>query len=161
MNNSVEGTEEEDDFYENDNTNQKQDDEDEVIKKSDSEPKSKRKSNNKSKRTKVRGPEYNIPEDATPESMKEINDKLRSELEQLIEAVDSQIQRVKKEKEDERKQLLMREDPDADVRRKENELKKAQAKIQNLKKEILQMKKQIDHAYDVEKNLVHLKYQMM
>jgi chromosome segregation ATPase len=37
---------------------------------------------------------------------------------------------------------------------KENELKRAQMKIQSLKKGISQMKKQIDNAYDVEKTLV-------
>ena len=98
--------------------------------------------------------EYGIPEDATPESMAEINDKLAGELEQLIMAVENQIDRVKKEKEEELKMLKIREEPDADVRRKENELKRAQVKIQSLKKGISQMKKQIDNAYDVEKTLV-------
>jgi hypothetical protein len=61
--------------------------------------------------------EYGIPEDATPESMTEINDKLSSELEQLILAVENQIDRVRKEKEEELKLLKIREEPDADVRK--------------------------------------------
>jgi len=108
---------------------------------------------------KVRRPAHGVPEDATPESMAEINDKLANELEQLINAVENQIDRVRKEKEEELKLLRNREEPDAEVRKKENELKKAQIKIQSLKKGISQMKKQIDNAYDVEKTL-HLENEL-
>jgi hypothetical protein len=95
-----------------------------------------------------------VPADATPESMIEINDRLTSELEQLIVAIENQIDRVRNEKEEEMKQRRIREEPDADVRQKESELKRAQQKIQSMKKSINQMKKQIDNAYDVEKTMI-------
>lgn len=98
--------------------------------------------------------EVSVPEDATPESMIEINDRLTTELEQLIVAIENQIDRVRHEKEEEMKQRRVREEPDLDVRKKENELKRAQVKIQSLKKNINVMKKQLDNAYDVEKTLV-------
>lgn len=149
MNNSQELEENDDDFYENDQID-KGNSREETRNHGDSKPK---KTKNNQKKAKVAKPELNIPEDATPESMIEINDKLTTELEQLIIAVENQIKRVRKEKEEDLKQLQIREDPDEDVRKKENELKRAQVKIQTIKKEINQMKKQLDNAYDVEKTL--------
>ena len=149
MNNSQEREGEDDDFYDNDQMD-KGDSRDAARNTDEIKTKKKAPVNKKPKAAKA---EQNIPEDATPESMIEINDKLTTELEQLINAVDSQIKRVRKEKEEDLKQLKIREDPDEDVRRKENELKRAQVKIQTIKKEINQMKKQLDNAYDVEKTL--------
>ena len=80
MNNSQELEENDEDFYENDQVD-KGNSREETRNFDDSKPK---KSKNNQKTKKAARPELNIPEDATPDSMIEINDKLTTELEQLI-----------------------------------------------------------------------------
>ena len=99
----------------------------------------------------IRQRDIQIPEDATPESMIEINDKLTHELEELVVAVENQIDKVKKEKEEELMKKRMRQEPDPEMKRKDLKNNK---KVLSLKKSINQMKKQIDNAYDVENTLV-------
>jgi hypothetical protein len=82
--------------------------------------------------------------------MQEINMKLYVEMTQLIERLEGALNKFKdrKEKDKQRNYMGVSNVPD-DLASKEKELKSATIRTQNIKKEILKLKRKLDTGYDL------------
>ena len=83
--------------------------------------------------------------------MEELNQKLKDELLLLVDAMEAQLLKVKEARDRDIDNYRNREERDPDLRTKEKELKSAQVKASNMKKEIVSMKRQLENAFDIDK----------
>lgn len=84
--------------------------------------------------------------------MEEINGKLKDELQHLITAIESQLAKIKSQKEKKRQNYGTKfEEENEELRGLDQEIKTAQKRTNFYKKEIRVMKKQLEGAYDLDK----------
>ena len=83
--------------------------------------------------------------------MSAVNEKLKTELSELVDMLETQLQKIQTKKEEEFNNYRNKGEKSEEVKSKDKELRKGQKNALSLKKEIIHFKRQLETTYDMEK----------